>query len=391
MSAITPILMPKWGLAMKEGTVNGWLVDEGAKIRVGEAILEVETDKISGEVEAADPGTLRRKIASPGETLPVKALLGVLAEADASEEDIDAFIASYVVPPAGDEDEALGESPYQFIEVAGIRVRYARKGTGERTVMLVHGFGGDLDNWLFNIDALAERNTVIALDLPGHGESNVKLPGATLGELARFLARFMDALEVKSAHVVGHSLGGAIAAQMALEHPTKVDSLTLIGTAGLGEEINAGYTDGFVAAESRRDLKPVIEQLFADPTLVTRQLLDDVLKYKRLDGVGALLAELARKLVRRRQAARATSAKGCRYRPARACRVGRRRRDHSGEPRCERAAIGHGKSHRRRRPHGADGKSERGEQSDQDAHCRVSGACGHVRARAIRSIVATNA
>jgi pyruvate dehydrogenase E2 component (dihydrolipoamide acetyltransferase) len=291
MSAITPIVMPKWGLSMQEGTVNAWLVDEGAQIRVGEAILEVETDKISGEMEAVDSGTLRRKIAMPGQTLPVKALLGVLAEADVSDEDIDAFVASYVVPPV-DDDEAGNGAPYQFTEVAGLRVRYARLGTGERTVMFVHGFGGDLDNWLFNIDALTEGNTVIAFDLPGHGQSTVKLPGATLGDLTQFVARFMDALEVQSAHFVGHSMGGAIAAQMALEHAAKVDSVTLIGAAGLGEEINAGYTEGFVAAESRRDLKPVIEQLFANPALVTRQLLDDVLKYKRLDGVGALLAEL---------------------------------------------------------------------------------------------------
>ena len=56
-------------------------------------------------------------------------------------------------------------------------------------------------------------------------------------------------------------------------------------SAGLGAEINAGYIEGFVAAGSRRELKPVLEQLFADPALVSRQMVDDVLKYKRLDGV----------------------------------------------------------------------------------------------------------
>jgi pyruvate dehydrogenase E2 component (dihydrolipoamide acetyltransferase) len=72
-----------------------------------------------------------------------------------------------------------------------------------------------------------------------------------------------------------------------------VRSLGLIASAGLGPEINAGYIEGFVGAASRRELRPVIENLFADPGLVTRQLVEDLLKYKRLDGVEATLRALA--------------------------------------------------------------------------------------------------
>ena len=291
MAAITPIVMPKWGLSMTEGTVNAWLVDEGARIKVGDRILEVETDKISGEVEATDPGLLRRKVASLGHTLPVKALLGVMAEAEVSDAEIEAFIGSYVVP-AEETQEGAVESAYRFGEVDGIRVRYARKGAGRATALLLHGFGGDLDNWLFNFDALSEESAVIALDLPGHGQSDRKLPGRTLGELARFVARFLDGVDVESAHLVGHSMGGAIAAQLALDHPRRVQSVALICSAGLGDEINSGYAEGFVAAQSRRDLKAVVEQLFANPALVSRQLLEDLLRYKRLDGVSELLTEL---------------------------------------------------------------------------------------------------
>jgi len=291
MPAVTPIVMPKWGLSMREGTVNEWLVGEGAKISVGMPILNVETDKISGVVEAADPGTLRRKVASPGQLLPVKALLGVMAEADVPDAVIDAFVAGYVVPV----DEGVGEEAaeaYQYAEIDGIRVRYARKGGDGSAVLLIHGFGGDLDNWLFNIDALAERNTVLALDLPGHGQSDRRLPGKTLKDLARFVAHFLEAVGVERVHLVGHSMGGAIASRLALDHPDKVASVALIGSAGLGNEVNAGYIERFVAAQSRRDLKPVVEQLFADANLVTRQMLDDLLKYKRFDGVTELLTEL---------------------------------------------------------------------------------------------------
>jgi pyruvate dehydrogenase E2 component (dihydrolipoamide acetyltransferase) len=289
---ITPVVMPKWGLEMREGTVTAWLVDEGARIEVGTPILDVETDKISNAVEAPDPGLLRRRVAREGEVLPVKALLGVLAEPEVSDADIDAFIAAYEVP-ALDEEEADAGPAYEFAEVDGIRVRYARRGPQEGVpVLFLHGFGGDLNNWLFNLDAAAEQHPVIALDLPGHGQSDPRLPGTGLPALAGFVAGFLGAIDVPKAHLVGHSLGGAIAAQLALDSPQRVVSVALVNPAGLGEAINAGYTEGFVKAASRRELKPVVELLFADPTLVSRQLLDDLLKYKRLDGVTELLGEL---------------------------------------------------------------------------------------------------
>lgn len=89
---------------------------------------------------------------------------------------------------------------------------------------------------------------MVALDLPGHGQSDRTLPGRTLGELGHFVRDFLDAVEIPRA--------------------------------------------SFAAAQSRRELKPLVEQLFARPELVTRQLLDGMLKYKRLDGVSELLSEL---------------------------------------------------------------------------------------------------
>ncbi len=297
-AAITPVIMPKWGLEMREGTITAWLVDEGAQIRVGQPIVDIETDKISNTYEAGDAGLLRRRVAREGETLPVKALLGVLAPPEVSDADIDAFIAAYVVPAAG-EGEQEGAPAYEYAEVGGIRVRYARRGdaaAGKAPVLFLHGYGGDLNNWLFNLDAVAEHAPVIALDLPGHGESDVRLPGVSIEALASFVLRFLDAINVERVHAVGHSMGGAIAAQMALAAPHRIASLALLNSAGLGEEIDTGYIEGFAHAGSRRELKPLMEQLFAAPSLVTRQLIDDVLKYKRLDGVQALLTELGTSL-----------------------------------------------------------------------------------------------
>ncbi len=288
---IVPIVMPKWGLSMKEGKVTGWLMEDGAKISPGDAVLEVETDKIAGSVEVHESGVLRRRVGQPDTVYPVKTLLGVIADPAVPDSEIDAFVAAFVVPSADEDEEEQGPK-YEFADTAAGNLRYAKRGDGAETILLIHGFGGDLDNWLFNIDALAESATVYALDLPGHGQSSKALDNPGLAALTKAVAGFMDKLGIGKAHFVGHSLGGAISMQMALDHPAKVKSMTLICSAGLGAEFG-DYVDSYVAATGRKDLKPVLEKLFADKSLVSRQLVDDVLKYKRLDGVEPLLKSLS--------------------------------------------------------------------------------------------------
>ena len=290
---IIPIVMPKWGLSMKEGNLTSWLVQPGATIAAGQPIMEVETDKIAGEFQSTDGGLLRRAVGVAGTTYPVKALLGVLAPSDVPDADIDAYVAAYVTPVAAEEED---EGPkHDWAELSFGKMRYAKRGEGGDAVILIHGFGGDLDNWLFNIDALAEKNTVYAIDLPGHGQSTKTLANPNFKTLTAAVEEFMKTVGISSAHFIGHSLGGAIAMQMAADSPAKVKTMTLICSAGMGPEFGS-YVKDYVAAESRRDLKPVLEMLFADKSQVSRQLVDDVLKFKRLDGVEPVLKALAESL-----------------------------------------------------------------------------------------------
>ncbi len=289
---IKPIVMPKWGLSMSEGKITGWLKQPGSTINVGDDLLEVETDKITNVVEAGDAGTLRRVLAEPGNVYPVKALIAVLADTDVPDAEVDAFVASYAVPK-GDEGEKEEAPRYLFADTTAGTLRYAKRGDGGPTVLLVHGFGGDLDNWLFTIDALAENATVYALDLPGHGQSTKAVADPTLAGLSAALRGFMDTVGIGSANLVGHSMGGAVSMRTALDAPDRVASLSLIASAGLGPEINHAYIQGYIAATGRRDLKPVLENLFADPGLVSRQMTEDVLKFKRLDGVDGALRALS--------------------------------------------------------------------------------------------------
>src|SRR6516165_3516530 len=160
---ITAITMPKWGLTMTEGTVVGWLKQQGQRFAEGEEILEIETPKITNVVEAASDGTLRRIVAQPGVTLPVGGLLAVVADAAVPEAEIDTFVAGFEVPEpsTGEAAEAEGVMP-RDIEVGGRRLRYLELGEGDGVpVLLVHGFGADLNTWMFTQPALtATRRTV---------------------------------------------------------------------------------------------------------------------------------------------------------------------------------------------------------------------------------------
>lgn len=292
--SITKLGMPKFGLVMKEGALVAWLVDEGAELRAGDEVAEVETDKINGSVEAPAAGVLRRRVASVGDVVPVGGLLGVLADPSVPDEEIDAFIAEFAATfvPEGDAEDA--GPPTELVTVGGRPIRYLRQGDGPVVVVLLHGFGGDLTTWLFNTEALAtDGRTVYALDLPGHGGSGKDVGTGSLEELAAAVGSTLDALGLTRVHLVGHSLGAAVAAVVAADRGAGVASLTLIAPAGLGPEISGEFLDGFVAAESRRELKPVLERLFADTSVVTRQFTDEVLRTKRIDGAGPALQAIA--------------------------------------------------------------------------------------------------
>jgi pyruvate dehydrogenase E2 component (dihydrolipoamide acetyltransferase) len=88
-------------------------------------------------------------------------------------------------------------------------------------------------------------------------------------------------------------MGGAIALVFAQWQPDRVASLSLIAPAALGPEINADFISGFVRAQRRREMQEVLALLVHDPALVSRAMVEDVLRYKRLDGVTAALGALA--------------------------------------------------------------------------------------------------
>lgn len=293
--SLHPIIVPKWGLAMEEGTVSGWLVREGATITAGEEIAEIETSKIANVLEAAASGTLRRIVASEGEVRPVGALIGVIADGDEEDAAIDAFVADYEQRFASEAETGPSAPSPETVTVDGQGTRILVVGDDDNKIpaVLIHGFGGDLDNWMFNQSEWATGRRTISVELPGHGQSDKNVGDGSLQTLARRVIAVMDHRGIESAHLVGHSMGAAVALTIARLAPGKVASLSAVCGVGFGGTVNRDYVEGFVGAQKRKDMKPFAEMLFADPALVTRELVDALVDYKRLDGVPEALRTVA--------------------------------------------------------------------------------------------------
>lgn len=105
-------------------------------------------------------------------------------------------------------------------------------------LLLIHGMAGSSATWREVATVLAQRFTVVAPDLPGHGESDKPRQDYSLGAHANALRDLLVAIGVDRATVVGHSLGGGVAMQLAYQHPRHCERLVLVSSGGLGQEVS---------------------------------------------------------------------------------------------------------------------------------------------------------
>jgi pimeloyl-ACP methyl ester carboxylesterase len=123
------------------------------------------------------------------------------------------------------------------VSLHGHPLRYVQAGSGP-VLLMIHGIAGTCENWREVIEPLAQRHTVIAPDLPGHGASEPSGGDYSLGALASGLRDLLVTLGHERATLVGHSLGGGIAMQFAYQFPEITERLVLVCSGGLGPEVN---------------------------------------------------------------------------------------------------------------------------------------------------------
>lgn len=341
------ILVPQVGQDLTEATVVELHVKLGDTVKKGDLVAVVESEKASFEVEAFAEGVVidlpykegdiatvlepLMHVGEPGETVPAEAPAaaapavepaaeapaqapvvetaqaaqpsGILraspvARRIASEQGCDITLMTGTGPMGAvvlrDVEAALSAGPAVAGLGAGrIELRTLQSGSGSPVIFL-HGFGADLSAWRPTVGQLGLGLTMMALDLPGHGGS----AGCDAPDFAAITDAVGQALHALGGgiHLVGHSLGAAVATALTGRGDLDIRSLTLISPAGLGASIDTEFVEGFLAAESEAALTAWMRRLVHDPADLAPVLVRATQAAREQSGLVAAQRNVARGL-----------------------------------------------------------------------------------------------
>ncbi len=155
--------------------------------------------------------------------------------------------------------------------VFGRKICYYDIGSGP-TLVLVHGLGGDADQWAFCFQALSASHRVVALELLGFGRSDKPNITYRIAGFVEVLEGFLQALAIERASLLGHSLGGWIVAAFALQFPDRVHRLILNDACGIDSGAIKPPVD--LNISTRAHMRVMLDSMFYDKSLVTNELVD---------------------------------------------------------------------------------------------------------------------
>ena len=164
----------------------------------------------------------------------------------------------------------------KFVQVGQVRTRYRTLGDQGSTVILLHGIARSLEDWSENMRALSSLHRVFALDLVGFGLSDKPDLPYSVPFLAGFVRQFMQTLGLEPAVLMGNSMGGAVALELAFSNPELVEALVLAAPAGIGPKgakwlawCSVPIVGELIAQPSRAGTERIQKSLFANPDFFT--------------------------------------------------------------------------------------------------------------------------
>lgn len=307
--------MPRLGETMEEGTIAAWLIQPGQAFKRGQPLLEVETDKTVVEYPALGDGVLVETLVAPGDVVAVDAPIARIEATqweDAGSPTPPAPEPPATVPVTPEPPRAATTSPAALRATPAAR-RLARQsgialeavtGTGRRgrieaqdipaagpaSILLLHGFAGDGATWAALTATLTRAgHTVLAPDLPGHGSDGTVPQG--IDDLLFAVTRHAGGVKGRI-HLVGHSLGGHLAALYAATHPDRIASLTLITPAGLGREIEGAFVNGMAQARTGGEIAHLLRLLGPKAATLSPDALDAMAQTLSQGRLSALAAAI---------------------------------------------------------------------------------------------------
>ncbi len=176
----------------------------------GELAQPVESSQPSERCEPSEPTELSESDAAPVDPALIRFRPGVRRE---------------------------GTFRVRYGTIHGYRRAFVKAGCGP-ALLLIHGIGDSSDTWRPVVEQLAEHHTVIAPDLLGHGRSEKPRADYSIAGFANGMRDLLSVLEVERATVVGHSLGGGVAAQFSYQFPERCERLVLVGSGGVGRTVS---------------------------------------------------------------------------------------------------------------------------------------------------------
>jgi pyruvate dehydrogenase E2 component (dihydrolipoamide acetyltransferase) len=334
---IVDLTLPRLGETMETGRIAAWLKQPGDAFRRGETLVEIESDKTVVEMPALGDGVVVEIVMAAGQDADVGAVLcryedGLTAQpatlmpepAQTPPQPAPEPLPNAALPAAASGDrgslratplaravarqhgialaDVIGSGRRGRIQAADVRAarppalgpaspvgavlhgfdlpegRIAYRTWGpdaaaSARIVLLHGLAADVQSWASLAAALARAGrTVIAADLPGHGATSIET--GDIETAAAAATAFLERLGGDPVELVGHSLGGAVAARAARRAPGRVRRLTLLAPAGLDRGIDVEFVRGIARVRAAGALQHLLRRLTVRPAALTPAQLD---------------------------------------------------------------------------------------------------------------------